>query len=78
MYQKIKLDKFSLMLKNTINVQKVIKEMNLAFCAVIFFVVLSLKKVLSICHIIIGIYLVLQDLFYKKMSFSSLLLRSLR
>lgn len=44
MYQKIKLDKFSLMLKNTISVQKVIKEMNLAFCAVIFFVVLSLKK----------------------------------
>lgn len=44
------------MLKNTIRVQKVIQEMNLAFCAAIFFVVLSKKKVLSICHITIEIY----------------------
>lgn len=32
------------MLKNTIRVQKVIQEMNLAFCAVILFVVLSKKS----------------------------------
>lgn len=31
------------MVKNTIRVQKVIQEMNLAFCAVIFLVVLSKK-----------------------------------
>lgn len=32
------------MFKNTIRVHEVIKEINLAFCAVIFFVVLSFKK----------------------------------